>query len=92
MVRIIPSGRTDTADLFTKNDIFTRKGDRQIPHTPFLVFRATNEAVAVVIVNRLRELLTYDDDTVVMSQWEGQYSSDFFQYTVGDVRRALAAR
>lgn len=88
-IQIIPSGRTDTDDFFAKSGYF--KYPNRKAAIPFLVLRGTEKAVAIVLVHYVRDLLTYDDEAIVMSAWVGQYSSDFFQYTVGDVRRALGS-
>jgi hypothetical protein len=83
VIQIITAGRTDTKDLFERGDPF--QWDR-LRHTPFLVFVEEGDTIRVEIVNSKKQLLTYPDETKVMVQWRGEFSSDFFQFTVGDYR------
>jgi hypothetical protein len=83
MVRIITAGRTDTKDLFEIGDPFQWE---RLNHTPFLVFVEDGDTLRVEIVNSKKKLLAYPNDTKVMVQWKGEFSSDFFQFTVGDYR------
>ncbi len=87
---IVTTGRTDLEDLFKLSGILEYK---DLSHTPFLVFSATEDAVAVDIISSARKLVgNYPDHARVMVQWKGQWRSDFFQMTVGDVRQALAVK
>ncbi len=89
MVKIILDGRTDIDDYFEKSGVLFYE---RLNHTPLLVFVASEESVRVRIVDRPAELLSLPDETQVMGQWEGQWRSDFFQFTVGDYRRHLEAK
>lgn len=80
------SGRTDLEEYFKYSGVLREGKER---HTPFLVFVTRDDNVTIEIVDRLSELLNYPDDTPVMAQWRGQWSSDFFKYTVGDVRQQM---
>lgn len=48
-----------------------------------------SDSLEVRIVDRATDLLEYPDDTKVMAQWGGEWSSDFMKFTVGDVRKYL---
>ena len=84
---LITSGRTDLADFFELSGKFKGK----LKHYPFLAFVENSEGVInVLIVKEAIELMALSDDTKIMSQWRGNWSSDYFQFTVGDVRKHLA--
>ncbi len=85
-MRIITAGRTDTDEYFRYSGIRSQK---RLKHHPFLVFVCSDE-VEVCIVDNIKTLLEYSDDVQVMSQWEGEYKSDFFQFTVGELRNFIA--
>jgi len=55
-------------------------------HYPFLVFDTDNDEVNIVLESSMKDVLKYSDDTKVMKQWGGKWSSDFFQFTVRDLR------
>jgi hypothetical protein len=54
------------------------------------VFLITGDTVEVGIVDNAKKLLELPDDTKVMSQWRGEWRSDYFQFKVGDLRRHIA--
>lgn len=83
------SGRTDLEDLFKLSGVLDWPN---LKHTPFLAFVEQGDDVNVVIVKSAKALLDLPDETPVMVQWRGEWRSDFFQMTVGDVRAALEAR
>jgi hypothetical protein len=70
-------------DFFEQSGNFS--GDK-LPHTPFLVFLEEGDTIRVKIIDNAKELLSFSDDTPVMAQWQGNYRSDFFQFTIGDYR------
>ena len=82
-MRIERSGRTDTADFFRLSDI---RSCKKLIRTPALAFVEDEDGVVVQIVQDPRKLLDLPDDTGVMMQWSGTWRSDFFQFTVGDLR------
>lgn len=86
MSTIVTAGRTDVADFFEKSRKF---GKARQAHTPFLLFLQEDDLVRVQVVEKASELLKYADDTPVMSQWQGEYCSDFFQFVVGDYRQHM---
>jgi hypothetical protein len=85
-IRIITSGRTDVDDYFRLSGI---REQRVLKHTPFLVFIVHDDTVDVRIVDKPKDLLSYPDETQVMTQWAGQWRSDFFQFTVGQFRQYI---
>lgn len=80
---VITSGRTDLAEYFKLSGI---REHRKLTHAPFLVFIASANTVEVRIVDNAKKLLEYPDATQVMGQWRGEWKSDFFRFTVGDLR------
>jgi hypothetical protein len=85
--KVVTTGRTDLDDYFKLSGIREYK---ELSRTPFLVFVVNGETVEVKIVDNARQLLTYPDETQVMAQWSGRYRSDFFQFTVGQLRDYVA--
>lgn len=83
MTKIITAGRTDLKDFFEKSGNFSGV---KLTHTPFLVFLEEEGTFRVYIVDSADQLLSFPDETPVMGQWQGNYRSDFFQFTVGDFR------
>ena len=82
-MKIEIKGRRDLPDLFRLSGI---RESVKLEHTPFLVFDVQNEALTVKIVKSMPELLEFADDTQVMVQWKGKFRSDFFHFTVKDLR------
>jgi len=90
LMRIVTSGRTDRAALFSKSGILDYK---RLSHTPFLAFVVDGDAVTVKQFESAADLArSVPSETPVMVQWQGKWSSDFFQMTAGDVAEALQAR
>jgi hypothetical protein len=85
-MKVITSGRTDLEDYFRLSGIREQK---KLAHTPFLAFLVSRDAVEVKIVESARALLDYPDETPVMAQWRGQWKSDFFQFSVRDLRHYI---
>jgi len=83
-MKIITNGRTDLDSYFKLSGI---REYSKLVHTPFLVFVASADTVEVRVVDNVKKLLEYPDETQVMAQWSGQYKSDFFQFKVSDLRR-----
>ena len=65
--------------------------ERKLTHTPFLVFHEEEGAIRVHIVDSSDQLLRFPDETPVMGQWQGNYQSDFFQFTINKVFTSEAA-
>lgn len=83
MTKIVTTGRTDLKDFFEKSGNFS--GDKLL-HTPFLVFLEEEDTIHVKLIDSAEQLLSFPDETPVMGQWQGNYRSDFFQFTVSDYR------
>ena len=88
-MEITTKGRTDLADLFRLSGLLT---DKDLRKTPFMAFVEVPTGIEVQLYNRATKLLDLPDPTKVMVQWAGQWRSDFFQMTVGDIRAAMAER
>ena len=88
-MQIETAGRTDISELFSLSGVLTY---RKLQHTPFLAFLIKGDTVHVEIVDSKDSLLDYPDSTPVMVQWAGKWRSDFFHFTVGDVRAYLASQ
>lgn len=85
-INIQTSGRTDITDYFKLSGI---REYRSLPHTPFLVFVVEDSSVKVKLIDKPKDLLTFSDETKVMGQWAGKYRSDFFQFTIGDLKKYI---
>lgn len=81
--RVLTTGRTTLHDLFTKSDILT---DKKLNHHPFIVFRDDGDTMGIVIVHNAGELERFSNETKVMVQWKGKWNSDFFHFTIGDLK------
>jgi hypothetical protein len=82
-MKVITSGRTDIAKYFGMSGIRQYK---ELSHTPFLAFIVKGDTVTVRIVDSAPDLLKLPDDTAVMAQWGGKWKSDFFRFTVAQLR------
>lgn len=85
---VVTTGRTDVEAYFEQSGI---RESKKLKHTPLLVFVEDGHTVEVKIVDNAAALLTYPDRTKVMGQWRGQWRSDFFQFTVGQLRTYTTA-
>ena len=84
--RVVTAGKTDLDSLFNKSNILR---ERELKHHPFLVFEDNTMFMKMVVVRNANGLLEYSDDTKVMVQWKGRWSSDFFTFVVGDLKEFL---
>jgi hypothetical protein len=83
------AGRTDVEDYFKRSGVFD--ADR-MEDTPFIVYLVRDDEIVVELVHSPAKLVTYPDDTPVMSQWVTDEISDFFQFTVGQFKQHRDAR
>lgn len=94
-MQLISDARTDLEDFWRLSGVLTAK---KLPHTPFLVFdlgpmiEEGSTTVEVHIVDSIQKLLVWPDALPVLCQWGGNWSSDYFQFTVGEARAAYEAR
>jgi len=79
--------RKANEDLFKLTSILDGE---QKKHHPYIVL--DKEDNCVTVTNYLSDLLRYPDDTEVLWQWQGQWRSDFFVVTVGELKQQLEAR
>jgi hypothetical protein len=90
---IIPAGRSETDEFFSKY-LRTRERDKKEEHFPFLVFVNQNSEdmpgrVEIHIVQTTSGLLKYPDKAIVMKQWPGKTRSDWFWFTIAELKRAI---
>ena len=85
-MKIITAGRATTTELWELlgPTLLTRR----LTHTPVLAFVISDEAVTIKVYDRARDALDLPDETPLMVQWPGQWRSDWFQLTVGELRAA----
>jgi hypothetical protein len=85
-MNIVTVGRTDTADYF--NEVIL--ANAKLEQTPVLAFikreRPDGLAVEVRIIQRPADIADLPNDTPLMGQWRGQWRSDFFQFTAGELK------
>jgi hypothetical protein len=81
-------GRTQLSAFFGKSGLFEKPSWH---HHQALAFIVQGQLVSVRICGTLEALLKLPDETPVMQQWPGKWDSDWFTYTVGDVRGYLGA-
>lgn len=62
----------------------------KLTHTPFIVFKQSDDGFEVVIERHVDRLYKYTDSTEVLVQWRGEWRSDFFRFTVGQVKKFKA--
>ena len=91
MITLLTEGiRHDLDDFFRLN----LPGEEE-PHHPYLVITvnpATDDVIIHAEPRRKDVLLLYPDATMVLQQWPGKWRSDFFLFTVGQLKAALAAK
>ena len=83
MIEIITTGKTDIGELFKISGVLDYE---KLNHTPFIVFIPSNNKVEIKLAYNKKELLEFPDNTKVMVQWKGEWNSDYFTFTIKDVR------
>ena len=83
------AGRADVEEYFELSGCLECS---KLNHTPFLAFVCQDNVVVVRIIENALALLALPDDAPVMGQWRGEWKSDFFQFTVGQMRAYLHER
>ena len=85
--KVKTTGLKNAAAFFEMSGMRFKKKDK---HHPFLVFVPEDETnVRVDLVENAEQLVKYPAATKVMAQWPGKSRSDFFQFTVGQLRRHI---
>lgn len=80
--------RTDLQSFFQKELKYYLK--TKLNHTPFVVVDEVNNSIN--IVNKVTDLLNKfgsKPETKVLIQWRGQWNSDFFTFTVGELQQEV---
>ena len=62
---------------------------RGIHHHPFIVFKRSDERINVEVVEDPKQLLTMPPRTKVIAQWKGKKRSNFFRFTVGQLKKHI---
>ncbi len=74
------------------DDAFFEKGDilqwKKLNHTPIIAIIEHKGVVTIRVIQVVSEALELPDNTKLMCQWRGQYNSDYFSFTVEDLRLA----
>jgi hypothetical protein len=88
----LPACRTDAAAFLKQSGYYTKGARWQ--HCPLLVFIEAPEGVELRIVDTAAQLRDspLPDETRCMQQWRGEWRSDWFGFTLGEARAALAPR
>jgi len=63
---------------------------RKLTQTPLLAFVETASGVEVRILTKPVDVLDLPDATKIAGQWSGEWRSDFFAFTAGEVKRFAA--
>lgn len=83
---VVSTARAATSAYFEMSGI---RRETKLSHNPFLVFNKDGARTTVEIVDSAKDLLTYPTQTKVMAQWAGKQRSDFFQFTVGQLKKHI---
>ena len=76
--------RHDGLDEFFQKNCLTMS-DANL-HFPFLIFVRKDYELEVKVANDPMVLLNYPDDTQIMKQWPGAKRSDYFTFTIGQLK------
>ena len=85
-MKLNTTGRRDVTAFFEMSGIRFKKKEK---HHPYIAFRRGTDGVKVEVVESPEQLLKMPARTKVMAQWAGKSRSDFFQFTVGQLRTHL---
>jgi len=79
--------KKDLKSFFHFSGVFDEHAD--LRHTPFIVFFEENNLPYAQIFHSVKDLLAKieDDNAQVLGQWLSEWHSDFYVFTVGDIRR-----
>lgn len=85
-MKLITTGRTDLNDFFGLSGI---REWEELSHTPALAFIESKDEIKVEIISKPHKLLDLPDKTKIMMQWKGQWRSDFFHFTVEELKNYI---
>jgi hypothetical protein len=57
-----------------------------LSHNQFLVLSVQKDHLLIDAVDNLNKLFLYPDDSRVLARWAGKWQSDYFLFTVKDVK------
>ena len=81
--------RGDTDDMFRLAGVLSWA---KLNHTPFIAIFGGPDAIMVAVIDSAKKAAALPEETVLLVQWKGEYRSDFFRTTAGEVKRQLALR
>lgn len=79
--------RMSKDELFELTNILSMSEKK---HFPYIVL--DKKANEVKVVWYLDKILSLPDDTEVLWQWQGNWSSDFFLTSVGEIRKKISEK
>jgi hypothetical protein len=81
--------RTDLEDFWPHSGVLA---DRRRPHHPFLALVVRGDEVTVCVIPKSADARLLPPETVLLAQWEGEFRSDFFRFTAGELNREMTKR
>jgi len=81
-MQIITSGRNDVEEYFKRVVLAYGK----LTKTPLLAFIISEDTVKIEVITNPGLTLDLPDDTKMMGQWEGEWRSDFFKFSAGELK------
>jgi len=87
-MKMYTTGREASSEFFEQSGI---RDFKKLSHTPILLFFEDHDEheATVEIFQKPQDILEYPDEIQAMMQWRGEWSSDFFKFTVGDFRQHI---
>lgn len=83
----IINARLEKDDLFELTNILS--ADKKCHH-PYIIIDGEKEEI--IIETKLEKVILYPDNTKILWQWGGNYSSDFFETSVGSIKNKIQER
>lgn len=59
----------------------------KLTDTPMLAFVVSGDTLTVEIITKPGDTLKLPDDIQMMGQWRGEWKSDYFSFTAGQLKR-----
>jgi hypothetical protein len=81
--------READTDFFNLSGILTYK---EMKHTPLIAFIENNGDVNIKVIMKVKEVLELPDQIKIICQWKGEWRSDYFHFTVGQLKAAKLNR
>ena len=81
--------RKDTDELWRSSGVLEWS---KLSHTPFIAITQTEGVINVHLIDSAKKAALLPEETPLLIQWKGQWRSDFFQTTAGEVKMQVEAR